>query len=108
MESKKNHDINIQLQEINKGMHIENTLKDKTNSQQKTNELWIVTTIKAITKMPIQKFEMHILSFRRRHEAAVRNSKIFSELKGDLGAEIASKFFCVFSLIGSRCSRDTC
>ena len=72
-------------------MHIENTLKDKTNSQQKTNELWIVTTIKAITKMPIQKFEMHILSFRRRHEAAVRNSKIFAELKGDLGAEIASQ-----------------
>ena len=40
------NDINIQRQEINKGMIIANTLKGKLNSKQKTSTLWIVTTIK--------------------------------------------------------------
>ena len=48
--------VNIQRQELNKGMHIVNTLKGKMNSQQKTNALWLVITIKAILKTPIQKF----------------------------------------------------
>ena len=41
-------------------MLIANTLKEKLNSQQKTNALWLVTKIKAILKTPIQKFEKPI------------------------------------------------
>ena len=77
------YDINIQRQELNKGMLIENTLKVKLNSQQKTNTSWLVTTIKAILKTPIQKFENYIFSFRRKPEAVVRNSKILAAFKGD-------------------------
>ena len=47
--------------------------------------------IKATLKMPIQKFDRPILSFRRTHEAAVRNSKIRAAFKGDLGAAIAAQ-----------------
>ena len=75
------YDINIQHQELYKGMLIENTLKGKMNSQKTTNTLWLVTTIKAILKTPIQKFENPILSFRRTHEVAVRNSKILAAIK---------------------------
>ena len=52
--------------------------------------MWLVTTIKAILKTPIQKFEKTIFSFRRTHKAAVRNSKILAAFNGDLGAEIAA------------------
>ena len=45
--------------EINHG-YIANTLKGKLNSQQKTNVSWLVTTIKAILKTPIQKFKKRI------------------------------------------------
>ena len=41
--------------------------------------------------MPIQKFEMPIFSFRRTHEAAVRNKKIPASLKGDLGAAVVAQ-----------------
>ena len=44
--------------------------------------------IKATLKTPIQKFENTIISFRRTHETAVRNSKILAEFKGDLCAAI--------------------
>ena len=47
------YDINIQRQELDKGMLIANNLKGKLNSQQTTNASWIVTTIKAIPKTPI-------------------------------------------------------
>ena len=50
----------------------------------------MVTTIKAILKTPIQKFEKPIFSFRRTHEAAVSNRKILAAFKGDLGAAIAT------------------
>ena len=70
-------------------MLIANNLKSKLNSQQQTNASWIVTTIKATLKTPIQKFENPIFSFRRTHEESVRNIKILAEFKGDLGAEIA-------------------
>ena len=85
------YDINIQRQELNKGMHIENTLKGKLNSQQKTNASWLVTTINTVLKTPIQKSEKTILSFRRTHEAAVRNSKILAAFNGDPGAEILAQ-----------------
>ena len=49
-------DINTQRIELDKGMFIANTLKVKFNSQQSTNSSWIVTTIKATLKIPIQKF----------------------------------------------------
>ena len=71
-------------------MLIENTLKGKLNSQQSTNVSCPVTTIKATLKTQIQKFENPIFSFRRTHEAAVRNSKIIAASKGDLGEAIAS------------------
>ena len=67
-----------------------NTLKGNLDSQHLTNASWIVTTIKATLKTPIQKSENPISSFRRTHEAAVRNSKILAALKGDLGAAIAA------------------
>ena len=69
-------------------MIIANTLKCKLNSQQSTNASWIVTTIKATLKIPIQKFEKPIFSFKRTHEASVRNIKILAAFKGDLGASI--------------------
>ena len=53
--------------------------------------MWIVTTNKAILKTSIHKFEKPIFWFRRTHEAAVRNSKIFAAFKGDLGAAIAAQ-----------------
>ena len=49
-------DINTQCIELDKGMLIANTLKGKLNSQQSTNASWLVTTIKATMKIPIQKF----------------------------------------------------
>ena len=90
MEIQKN-DINIQSQELNKGILIANTLKVKLGSQQKTNTLWIVTTIKEKLKTPIQKFKNPIFSFRRTHEAAVKNSKILAASKGDLGTAILAQ-----------------
>ena len=83
--------MNIQHQELNKCMLIENTLKGKLNSHQKTNTSWLVTTIKTILKTPIQKFENTIFSFRRTHEAAVRNSKMLAALKSDLRAAIVAQ-----------------
>ena len=70
-------------------MFIANTLKGKLNSQHPTNASCMVTIIKATLKTLIQKFEKLIFSFRRTHEAAVRNSKILAAFKGGLGAEIA-------------------
>ena len=75
------YDINIQRQELDKSMITANTLKGKLNSQQTTNALWQVATIKAILKTPIQKFESSIFYFKRTHEAAVRNSKILAAIK---------------------------
>ena len=83
-------DINTQHIEIDKGMLIANTLKGKLNSQQSTRASWLVTTIKATLKIPIQKFEKPIFSFKITHEAAVRNSKIIAAFKGDLDAAIAA------------------
>ena len=67
--------MNIQRQELNKGMHIPNTLKGNLRIQHKKNTSWLLTTIKAIPKTPIQKFENTVFLFRRKHEAAVRNRK---------------------------------
>ena len=75
------YEMNIQRHELYKGMLIPNTLKVNLNSQKTTNASWVVTTIKAILKMPIQKFEKPILSFSRTHESAVRNSKILAAIK---------------------------
>ena len=72
-------------------MLIANILKGELNSQQSTNASWIVTTIKATLKAPIQKFEKPVFSFRRTHEEAVRNSKILAAFKGNLGAAIAAQ-----------------
>ena len=72
-------------------MLIANTLKGKLNSQQSKNASWLVTTIKATLKIPIQKFEKPIFSFKRTHQAAVRNSKILAAFKGDLGTSIAAQ-----------------
>ena len=57
-------DINTQRIELDKGMLIENTLKGKLNSQNSTNASWLVTTIKATLKIPIQKFEQPSFSLR--------------------------------------------
>ena len=54
------YDINIQREAFNKGMHLANILKGKLNIEQKTNTLWLVTTVKAILKRPIQKSEKPI------------------------------------------------
>ena len=67
-----------------------NTLKGKLNSQQSTNASWLVTMIKSTLKIPIHKFGKTIFSFKRTHEAAVRNSKIMAAFKVDLGAAIAA------------------
>ena len=75
------YDINIQRQDLYKGMLIANTLKVKLNSKKTTNASWLVTTIKAILKTPIQISEDPILSFRRTHEVAVRNIKILATIK---------------------------
>ena len=83
-------DINNQGIELDKGMLIANNLTGKLNSQQSANASWLVTTIKATLKIPIQKFEKPIFSFKRTHEAAVRNRKIMVAFKGDLGAVIAA------------------
>ena len=83
-------DINTQRLELDKVMLIANTLKGKLNSQQYTDASWLVTTIKSRLKIPIQKFGKPIFSFKRTHEAAVRNSKIMVAFKGDLGAAIAA------------------
>ena len=93
------YDINIQRQELDKGMLISNTLKGKLKSQQINNTLWLVTMIKAILKTPIQKFENSIILFRITHEAAVRNRKILTAFKGDLGAAIAAQ---KYSPVNSR------
>ena len=85
------YDINIQSQELNKGMNIANTLKGKLDSQQKMSQSWIVTKIKAILKTPIQKFENPIFLFRITHEAEVSNRKILTAFNGNLGAEIAAQ-----------------
>ena len=45
--------------------------------------------IKSTLKIPIQKFGNPIFSFKRTHEAAVRNNKIMAAFKGDLGVAIA-------------------
>ena len=82
------YDINIQRQELYKGIVIANILKGNLNSQQLTNASWLVTTIKTILKMPIQKLEKPIFLFRITHEAAVSNSKILMAFKGYLGAAI--------------------
>ena len=57
-------------------MLIANALKGNLNSRQTPNALWIVNTIKAILMIPIHKFEKPIFSFRRTHEAAIRNNKV--------------------------------
>ena len=75
---------------MTKGILISNTLKGKLNSQQSTNESWLVTTIKSTLKITIQKFGKPIFSFKRTHEAAVRNIKILPAFKGNLGASIVS------------------
>ena len=69
---------------------IENTLKGKLNSQQSTNASWLVTTIRTTLNTPIQKSEKPIFSFRRTHEAVVRNIKILAAFKGDLGPAISA------------------
>ena len=55
------------------------------------NASWLVTTIKAILKTPIQKFEKPTFSFRIAHEAAVSNSKILVLFNGYLGAAIEAQ-----------------
>ena len=85
------YDINIQLQELNKGVHIENTLKFRLNSQQNTKASELVTRIKAILKTPIQKFEKPAFLFRRTHEAAINNSKILVAFNGDFGSGIRAQ-----------------
>ena len=62
-------------------MLIVNTLKVKLNSQKTMNAMWLVTTIKAILKKPIQKFEKPILLFKRTQEATVSNRKILAAIK---------------------------
>ena len=42
-------------------------------------------------KTPIQKFEKPIFSFKRTHEAEVRNGKILAAFNGDLGAAIVAQ-----------------
>ena len=53
--------------------------------------MWLVTTIEAILKTPIHKFNNPIFLFRRTHEAEVSNRKILAAFKGDLSAEIAAQ-----------------
>ena len=72
-------------------MQISDTLKGKLNRKQNTNTSWLVKTIRAILKTPIQKLEKPILLFKRTNEAAVRNSKTLAAFNGDLGAAIEAQ-----------------
>ena len=60
------------------------------NSQQKTNALWLVTTIKAILNTPIKIFVNPIFLFRKTHEEAFSTITILPAFNGDLGAVIAA------------------
>ena len=71
-------------------MLIANTIEGNLKSKQPMNASWLVTTIKATLKTPIQISRKPIFLFRRTHEAAVRSSKILAAFKGDLGAVIAA------------------
>ena len=82
--------IHTQRQELEKGVLIANTLKGKLKSQHSTDASWLVTTIKATLKTPVQKSKNPIFLFRRTHQVAVRNSKIFAAFRGDLVAAIAA------------------
>ena len=62
------YDINIQRQELDKGMITANTIKGKPKSQHSTNASCLVTPIKDILKTSIHKSENPIFSFRRTHE----------------------------------------
>ena len=75
------YNINIQRQELDKGMIIANTIKVKLKSQQTTNASWIVTMIKSILNTTIHRLEKPIFSFRLKYEAAVWNSKILAAIK---------------------------
>ena len=72
-------------------MLLENTIRGKLNNQQSMNASWLVTTIKAIMKLPIQKSEKPIFLFRITNEAAVRNRKILAVFKVDLDAVIEAQ-----------------
>ena len=76
------YDINIQGQELEKGMLIENTLKGNLNSQQKTNELWLVTTNKAILKTPIHKSENPFSRSveHKRHQSGIEKYSRYSKV----------------------------
>ena len=85
------YDVNIQIQELNKGMYISDTLKGKLSRQQKTNTLWLVRTNKGILKTRTHKLEKPIFLFKITNEAAVRNSKTITKFNGDLAAIVAQK-----------------
>ena len=54
-ENQKNtYDINIQCQELNKGMNIEDILKVNLDSKQNTNTSWLVKTITEETNSKIR------------------------------------------------------
>ena len=72
-------------------MNIAGTLNGKINSKNNPNTSWLVTTIKAILKTPIQKLEIPIFSLNRTNKAAFRNRKILAAFNGDLGAAIEAQ-----------------
>ena len=72
-------------------MHLSNILNGKLNRKKKTKSSWLVTTIKQILKMPIQKFDKSIFWFKIKNKAAARNRKLLAAFNGYLGAEIKAQ-----------------
>ena len=82
------YDTDIQSQELEKGIHLANIFKGSINRKQKTKTSWLVITIKQILKIPIQKLDKPIFSFKRTNNAAARNSKLLAAFNRNLGETI--------------------
>ena len=85
------YDSYIHHQELEKLIYLANILKGKLNRKQKTKTSWLVITIKQILKIPIQKLDKPIFSFKRTNEAAARNRKSLVTYNGNLGAAIKAQ-----------------
>ena len=65
-ENQKNtYDINIQCQELNKGMNIEDILKVNLDSKQNTNTSWLVKTITEETNSKIRQNHVNVQENKR-------------------------------------------
>ena len=67
------------VRNLKKGLNQQTSSKvSSTKKKKKTS--WLVTTIKQILKIPIQKFDIPVFSFKRTNKAAARNRKLLAVL----------------------------